>query len=312
MIFRSRGFRSIAAGRSSVQSSLSAPAKLPHFDRKVNTTMSGKHVMFSDADDDKYYKPHQQHWKVLHRFAQRMARSWVLVLVILLLYTIKRTIFPLSHEQIEFVDESVRSLWIRAEERGWYPKFPPYESEHYYDDFPHLSLLEENFPAIRAEAAQLLDSNVRLPHLKDLYGRKRAGSKVYKTDWMTYWFKMGRFLPENCARAPQTAALLEQIPDLSNAFFSVLAPHQHIDAHWGHYNGFLRYHLGLIVPQNNVNQDSFLRIRTDITKNTTLTLKDRDELLQEGPTYYWHEGEGKMEINQRPSTLDLRFVMFLL
>jgi aspartyl/asparaginyl beta-hydroxylase (cupin superfamily) len=50
---------------------------------------------------------------------------------------------------------------------------------------------------------------------------------------------MGAFIPENEARAPQTAALLRQMPDVYNAFFSVLEPHQHIDPHWGHYKGYV-------------------------------------------------------------------------
>jgi hypothetical protein len=91
-------------------------------------------------------------------------------------------------------------------------KFFLSSSGNYYDDFPHLALLEENLPAIRAEAAQLLDSNVHLPHRKDLYGRKRAGSKVYKADWMTYWFQMGRFLPENCARTPKLPPSWNRFP----------------------------------------------------------------------------------------------------
>jgi Aspartyl/Asparaginyl beta-hydroxylase len=57
------------------------------------------------------------------------------------------------------------------------------------------------------------------------------------------WFKMGAYIPENEARAPQTAALLRQMPDVYNAFFSVLEPHQHIDPHWGHYKGYVRVSL---------------------------------------------------------------------
>jgi Aspartyl/Asparaginyl beta-hydroxylase len=54
---------------------------------------------------------------------------------------------------------------------------------------------------------------------------------------------MGAFIPENEARAPQTAALLRQMPDVYNAFFSVLEPHQHIDPHWGHYKGYVSIYL---------------------------------------------------------------------
>ncbi len=36
---------------------------------------------------------------------------------------------------------------------------------------------------------------------------------------------------------------------MKTAFFSILAPKKHIPAHKGPYNGVLRYHLGLIVPE---------------------------------------------------------------
>jgi beta-hydroxylase len=41
---------------------------------------------------------------------------------------------------------------------------------------------------------------------------------------------------------------LEQIPGMSTALFSILGPGKHIREHRGYYNGFLRYHLGLVVP----------------------------------------------------------------
>lgn len=59
-------------------------------------------------------------------------------------------------------------------------------------------------------------------------------------------------------------------------------------------DSFLRYHLGLIVPKNNTNKDCFLRIRTDVEKNTSIWLWEREILLAEGAHYYWHEGEGVM------------------
>jgi hypothetical protein len=86
-------------------------------------------------------------------------------------------------------------------------------------------------------------------------------------------FKMGRDIPENCARALQTAALLRRVPHLNNAFI------QHAD-HWGHCKGFLRYHLGLIVPHNNTYRDVILRIRPGIENNySEMTLAQRDAAL---------------------------------
>jgi len=48
---------------------------------------------------------------------------------------------------------------------------------------------------------------------------------------------------------PGTAALMEQIPGMKTAMFSILSPRKHILDHRGPYKGVLRYHLGLIVPR---------------------------------------------------------------
>jgi aspartyl/asparaginyl beta-hydroxylase (cupin superfamily) len=67
--------------------------------------------------------------------------------------------------------------------------------------------------------------------------------------WKTFFFRAwGIRVPGNCARCPATAALLEQIPGLKSALFSILLPHKHLPAHRGPYAGVLRYHLGLLVP----------------------------------------------------------------
>jgi beta-hydroxylase len=43
---------------------------------------------------------------------------------------------------------------------------------------------------------------------------------------------------------------MEQIPGMKTAMFSILSPRKHILDHRGPYKGVLRYHLGLIVPQD--------------------------------------------------------------
>ena len=48
----------------------------------------------------------------------------------------------------------------------------------------------------------------------------------------------------------KTAELLEQIPGLRTAFFSILAPKTRLTPHRGPFKGVLRYHLALIVPDD--------------------------------------------------------------
>lgn len=69
------------------------------------------------------------------------------------------------------------------------------------------------------------------------------------TDWKTFiFYGYGHKLENNCQKCPKTTALIERIPGMKTAFFSILAPHKHIPPHRGPYKGVLRYHLGLIVP----------------------------------------------------------------
>jgi beta-hydroxylase len=69
----------------------------------------------------------------------------------------------------------------------------------------------------------------------------------------------GRKIAENCSRCPETTRLIEAIPGIKTAFFSILAPRKHLPEHRGPYSGVLRYHLGLIVPR----QKEACRIRVD-------------------------------------------------
>jgi len=53
---------------------------------------------------------------------------------------------------------------------------------------------------------------------------------------------------ENWERCPQTAKLLQDIPDIFLAMFSILEPGKRLSPHFGAYRGVLRYHLPLVVP----------------------------------------------------------------
>jgi len=43
--------------------------------------------------------------------------------------------------------------------------------------------------------------------------------------------------------------VLQKIPGMKSAMFSILAPRKHIPEHRGLWKGVLRYHLGLIIPE---------------------------------------------------------------
>ncbi len=114
--------------------------------------------------------------------------------------------------------------------------------------FPWVAPLEENWRVIRGELDAVLERREDLPNFQDI----STDQLELTTDdnWKTYFFfGYGFKSAANCARCPRTTALLERIPGMKTAMFSVLSPGKHIPAHRGPYKGVLRYHLGLKIPE---------------------------------------------------------------
>jgi beta-hydroxylase len=111
-----------------------------------------------------------------------------------------------------------------------------------------VSHLEANWKTIRQELEGLLESLNTIPNFQDI--SKDQYSITQDNRWKTYFFyAYGIKADKNCQRCPQTTELIEQIPGMKTAFFSILLPHKHIPEHRGPYKGVLRYHLALKVPQ---------------------------------------------------------------
>jgi beta-hydroxylase len=114
-----------------------------------------------------------------------------------------------------------------------------------FDWIPHL---EANWKTIRAELDQVLTYRDDLPNFQDISADQ--ASITSDDAWKTYFFFGYGFRSDaNCARCPDTAALLEKVPGLTTAFFSILSPHRRISEHRGPWRGVLRYHLALQVPE---------------------------------------------------------------
>jgi len=120
-------------------------------------------------------------------------------------------------------------------------------------DFAWVAPLEANWKAIRAELDALLVHRDALPNFQDI-----STDQYTLTDddrWKTYFFYGYGFRSDaNCARCPETTRLIEAIPGMETAMFSILAPRKRIPPHTGPYKGVLRYHLGLVVPDAAVEQ----------------------------------------------------------
>ncbi|HSG91477.1 MAG TPA: aspartyl/asparaginyl beta-hydroxylase domain-containing protein [Pseudomonadales bacterium] len=183
--------------------------------------------------------------------------------------------------------KSVNKVFIWFENMGLMRRTKAYDRD-YLRQYPALAKLEAGHADVKEEVLKLLGIKDRLTDIKDIGAGYTEGG-IHKAQWKAFMFKSGgRYVEDNCAMAPKTAALIKAIPDADTAFFSVLEPHQYITPHWGYYKGYMRYHLGVIIPENNANGRCWLRVHDDLDDNA---LKEK-ELIERGEKYNWHEGEG--------------------
>ena len=116
-------------------------------------------------------------------------------------------------------------------------------------DFAWTAVLRDHWRAIRDEAVTVALRRGAAPSLATISPDHRAIAAV---DMWRSFFLWGYGYPidENRARCPVTARLVEQVPGLNSAFFSILAPGTHIPDHRGVTKGLITCHLALIVPRD--------------------------------------------------------------
>jgi aspartyl/asparaginyl beta-hydroxylase (cupin superfamily) len=119
---------------------------------------------------------------------------------------------------------------------------------------PELLELDRNYPVIREELLGILPDKQSIPryHELDEMQYNISARVAPEKDWKVFPLDiMGVRPPAFCSRCPRTTALLDGIPGLFEAFFSILEGGKAIPAHEGPYRGYLRYHLGIVVPEDN-------------------------------------------------------------
>ena len=115
--------------------------------------------------------------------------------------------------------------------------------------FPFLKTIEECAPVITNELQGVLEDRHSLPPFHEISPDQKYISTG--TDWKVFFlYGFGIPIKRNCALCQQTAALLEIVPGLQSAWFSILAPRYHIPRHRGVSKTVLRAHLGLVVPKD--------------------------------------------------------------
>ncbi len=114
--------------------------------------------------------------------------------------------------------------------------------------FPWAVDLRRGWPHIAEEARLLLEGRDELPAFHEI--SREVGYISKDRNWKTFML-MGYGLrsERNLRACPQTAAILAGIPAVETALFSILEPGKRLPVHRGPYNGVLRVHLALVVPQ---------------------------------------------------------------
>jgi beta-hydroxylase len=114
--------------------------------------------------------------------------------------------------------------------------------------FGWTALLRDHWQEIRDEAMAVAQGSAA-PSLATISPDHRSIAEIGK--WRSFFlWGYGYPIDDNLARCPRTQALVERIPGLNSAFFSILAPGTHIPAHRGVTKGLITCHLGLIVPRD--------------------------------------------------------------
>ncbi|MBW7983200.1 lipid A hydroxylase LpxO [Enterobacillus tribolii] len=136
-------------------------------------------------------------------------------------------------------------------------------------DFPELRPLQENWETIRAEGQKLME--IQKISASDKYDDAGFNS-FFKTGWKRFylkWYEDNH--PSAMTLCPETTALLRAIPSVKAAMFAELPDGSRLPRHRDPYAGSLRYHLGLLTPND-----------------------DRCFIDVDGVHYSWRDGEGVM------------------
>jgi aspartyl/asparaginyl beta-hydroxylase (cupin superfamily) len=123
-----------------------------------------------------------------------------------------------------------------------------------YDNrlFPWVARIESNWCTIRGELDRVLKRRNELPNVQDI--TRDAKAITSDAGWKIFLLVAYGIKSEtNIALCPETWRIVRQIPGLKTAMFSIFEPGKRLPPHRGPYNGVLRLHLGLLVPEHDGN-----------------------------------------------------------
>ena len=133
--------------------------------------------------------------------------------------------------------------------------------------FPWSREIEADWEKIRDEALAVMVRPDEIPPLREISPDHAGIAKDSK--WRSFFiWGYGYRHDENASRCPQTAQLVDRIPNLVSAFYSIHVPGLHIPRHRGVTKGIVNCHLALKVPRDR--------------ERCWMNLRDRDHFWSEG------------------------------
>jgi beta-hydroxylase len=132
--------------------------------------------------------------------------------------------------------------------------------------FPELRILEQHWQEIRSEALALAEAEIKAPAAHDDAGF----NSFFKKGWKRFYVKWyGDAHPSARELCPRTTELVSSLPSVRAAMFAHLPNGSKLGRHRDPFAGSLRYHLGLVTPNNDT---CFLDV--------------------DGERYSWRDGQG--------------------
>ncbi|MGM0564706.1 MAG: aspartyl/asparaginyl beta-hydroxylase domain-containing protein [Pseudomonadota bacterium] len=117
------------------------------------------------------------------------------------------------------------------------------------DEYQDLSVFRDNWQTIAKEARNMYE----VGHVRDSASERddAAFNSFFKTGWKRFYLKWyGEPLASARTLCPETVKLVESVPGINAAMFTLLPPGAKLPKHRDPFAGSLRYHLGLVTPND--------------------------------------------------------------
>jgi beta-hydroxylase len=119
-------------------------------------------------------------------------------------------------------------------------------------NFPNHNILKNNWEQIRNEAMNIYNKGYTTKIKDDNIFFNEIADDGWKKFYIKWYESINDKAFELC---PITSKLIQQLPEIKTAMFSILEPGSKIIPHAGPFKGCIRYHLGLDCPE-----DAFITI----------------------------------------------------